>query len=131
MKARQRALLLFSSLGNTAAAYWYGFKARDIGGTCTHRQNNDAVMRVFWEVVREVMPLMNIRHPEPTKVDKWEVSNKELQLRGYWKRIVVDGEKPSGRTSFASFYWRDRFYVFGGENQRDKRLRDCWWVNAF
>lgn len=125
MKARQRSLHLFRSLGNTATAYWYGFKARDIGGTCTHTQNNDAVMRILREVEGDVTPLTNIRHPEPTMVDDWEVTNEELQVRGHWKRIVVDGEKPSGRASFASFYWKERFYVFGG-NQRGKGLRDCW-----
>ncbi|KAK7446264.1 hypothetical protein VKT23_014469 [Stygiomarasmius scandens] len=75
------------------------------------------------------------RSPEPTLVDKVELTCPELQVRGVWTKLLYDAQaaRPQGRTSHAAFIWRRRLYIGGGlddpsymdlETRKWKRLPD-------
>jgi hypothetical protein len=72
----------------------------------------------------------SFRHPEPKLVDQQRVTDPTLQIRGLWRKLKPTGPSPLGRLAFASFVWRGRFYICGGQNWREtmKFPLDLWYL---
>jgi hypothetical protein len=73
-------------------------------------------------LTRAIVEKMQLRHPEPTFVDKQRVSEPELQLRGAWTKLKTIGAGPPSRLSNAFFIWRSRLYIFAGRVRAAGRM---------
>ena len=126
MKAVARASQVYRTLGNTGLAWYFGHRATCLGDDYIKQHEIDLIVQ---EVKSAQMERWH--HPEPKLVDKWDATDLQMQIRGVWKKINIEGiTKPRGRHSFAGWIWRGRMYVAGGEYDI-KSLDDFWCVVPF
>lgn len=119
MKMANRASQLFYDLGNTGTSTFFAFKSMTISLPCP--ASHALVKRLILE--SKALERSQLRHPEPSFVDRWDVTQPTLQLRGAWRKLKVGGSSsvcPSKRHNFGSWIWRSRLYVCGGMHGKIK-----------
>lgn len=75
-----------------------------------------------------VMKFAQYRHPDIKLPDRLTVSYPNLQIRGKWERLVIRGScrPPAPRLGMASWIWKGKLYVAGGQSAMQDRVRDMW-----
>ncbi|KAI0312652.1 hypothetical protein OF83DRAFT_1066836 [Amylostereum chailletii] len=121
----------FQSLGNTGSTSHRLFSATHFSRSLRPGVNYDwAYVERTLKTIQACVP-PSCRHPEPRFTATAEVFDPSLQISGSWKKL--DLKKTSGfvpREDFASFVWKSRLYVCGGQVDDFTRcLRDFHYVD--
>ncbi|GBE88799.1 hypothetical protein SCP_1402040 [Sparassis crispa] len=115
---------MFLALGNT--------------GSATHRRVvGDEAIRALpgpgeTRPLRAILPsgsvnsLTQFRHPDPELHSDHRLSDESLQVRGSWQKITLPRNIKS-RIAFASFIWKSRMYIVGGQRSGTFEVyNDAW-----
>ncbi|KAH9936009.1 hypothetical protein B0H21DRAFT_758865 [Amylocystis lapponica] len=120
---------IFLRLGNTACA-----AQRAVVG-------DEVIMSLPTHVdprpLRELLPaavmrtLTQYRHPDPGLLAQTTLSQESLQVRGSWQKVkLARGPGISHRSNFASFVYKSRLYVAGGQNcGTTEEYNDLWCID--
>lgn len=101
------------TLGNTGAAVHRKWIANDVMQPLP--KEYQALLKKITSM-DDVTELTKLRHPDPKLTPKLELQDSELQIRGSWKKVELSKTNSiHARYSFASFVWKSRFYVCGGQ----------------
>ncbi|KAF8075717.1 hypothetical protein FPV67DRAFT_1572662 [Lyophyllum atratum] len=75
--------------------------------------------------------LTQLRHPDPNLTARLELKNPDLQVRGSWSKLPVKSTaRVLARFAFASFIWKSRLYVAGGQKSGlGPFYRDFWYLD--
>ncbi|KDQ52948.1 hypothetical protein JAAARDRAFT_137729 [Jaapia argillacea MUCL 33604] len=129
LTAAHTGAVIFYELGNTANVVHRRWTTQ---GTMTNLPDKyDQTGINDFTHYRKLDEFLKLRHPEPRLVTRLEVIDDTLQVRGSWQKI--DTRKAGGipgRHGFASFVWKGRLYVAGGEKSpQHDAYRDFWYIN--
>ncbi|KAI0312653.1 hypothetical protein OF83DRAFT_1176437, partial [Amylostereum chailletii] len=121
----------FQGLGNNGSVSHRLFSATQFSGSLGPDAKYDsAVVHGVLKAIQRCAP-PSCRYPEPTLSATVEVADPSLQILGSWKKLHI--KKTPGfvpRENFASFIWKSRFYICGGQvHDFAPCLRDFYYVD--
>jgi len=117
-------------LGNTALAASFGKIACVDYYTAPNADKYPRLKALLSEAISSQFDAIKYRHPDPTLITRTEVTCPELQMRGFWEKLAYKSgsKRPSGRSSFSSWFWRGGIYICSGNNNNHEQMKDFWYV---
>ena len=97
---------VFLRLGNSGAAAHRRSSAQSVIGDMDHYDTTTAKKLVN---ISRLFEMLKLRHPDPSLVQKIEIEDACLQVRGSWKKVPwpKSGRLRAGsRLGFSSFIWK-------------------------
>ncbi|KAI0314163.1 hypothetical protein OF83DRAFT_1064292 [Amylostereum chailletii] len=122
---------ILMDLGNTSSAVHRFFSASRLRYSLRPGSSVDGNILDTIVPADALRRMAQLRHPEPHLTAKLEVKVPELQVRGSWQKIQIKKARTViGRHSYASFVWKGKFYVCGGEKDGEPPcLRDFNYID--
>ncbi|GLB35176.1 hypothetical protein LshimejAT787_0207410 [Lyophyllum shimeji] len=120
---------VFVSLSNTGAATHRRWVANtSIVNLPAHHKTSRTLAEANKDKVAE---LTQLRHPDPNSTNRLELKNPDLQVQGSWAKLPVKSPaRVLARFAFASFTWKSRLYVAGGQQDSlGPFYRDFWYLD--
>ncbi|KAH0608213.1 uncharacterized protein H6S33_002265 [Morchella sextelata] len=126
-KYHLRLSQVFLKLLNTSCAVHHSWAVASISGSIATPQKPPRVTKMLDDA--NVMKFAQYRHPDINLPDRLKVSYPNLQIRGKWERLVTKSRPPAPRLGMATWIWRGKLYVAGGQSAMQDRVRDMWCLN--